>query len=65
MIASVTCMASSRVGTSTRPSGWFGVALRCASFVTIASPKANVFPEPVWPRPSTSRPLIASGKVFT
>ena len=58
---SVTCIASSRVGTSTSPRGCEPAAP--ASVVIIGRPKARVLPEPVWPRPSTSRPVSASGIV--
>ena len=60
--ASLTCMASSRVGTSTSARG-----RRLAGLVpsarrdTSGSPNASVLPDPVRPRPSTSRPARASG----
>ena len=59
-----TCMASSRVGTRIRPAG--GAARRGRgrpSRASIGRPKASVLPEPVWPRPRTSRPASASGMV--
>ena len=34
-----------------------------ASRASIGRPKARVLPEPVWARPSTSRPASASGRV--
>ena len=61
--ASRTCTASSRVGTSTRPRGVRGAGLRPASRVIIGRPKARVLPEPVWARPSTSRPARQSASV--
>ena len=57
---SATCTASSRVGTSTRPSGLRGSALSVMR-ASIGTPKASVLPEPVLARPHTSRPCIASG----
>ena len=44
-----------------------GDARRCmaASRVTIGMEKASVFPLPVLPRPSTSRPASVSGSVFS
>ena len=60
---SLTCMASSRVGTSTSPRGRWGAARRPESRVSSASPKASVLPEPVCPRPRMSRPAMASGRV--
>ena len=63
---SITCAASSRVGTSTRPRGLRRGASTVPgleSRVTIGRPKARVLPEPVRPRPSTSRPAIASAIV--
>ena len=59
--ASLTCMASSRVGTSTRPRG--GLPVPPVRLAIIGRPKASVLPDPVWPRPSTSRPAMASGIV--
>ncbi len=58
---SLTCIASSRVGTSTRPSGRRGWALRPSSRASIGSPKASVLPEPVAARPRMWRPASASG----
>ena len=62
---SLTCMASSRVGTRTRPSGRLTSALRPLRRVSIARPNARVLPEPVCPRPRMSRPAMASGSVAT
>ena len=61
--ASTTCWASSRVGTSTSPRGLRGRARPPSSRASMASPKASVLPEPVWPRPSRSRPASVSGRV--
>src|SRR5450830_264077 len=62
--ASCTCMASSRVGTSTRASGRRDLAgPASASRASIGRPKARVFPDPVRARASTSRPARASGIV--
>ena len=62
--ASATCIASSRVGTRMRARGWCGRAgSPSASRASTGRPKASVLPEPVWPRPSTSRPASASGMV--
>ena len=55
--------ASSRVGTRTSPRGRRGRARSPASRLSRASPNASVLPEPVWPRPSRSRPARASGRV--
>src|SRR5581483_7087893 len=57
-----TCMASSRVGTSTSEVGEPGSAftVRCSN----GRPKAKVFPDPVLALPQTSRPAIASGMVW-
>src|SRR3954471_2356906 len=60
--ASWTCAASSRVGTRMSAAGRFGAAERPASLARSGSPKAIVLPEPVCPRPSTSRPARASGR---
>ena len=59
----MTCWASSRVGTSTRPRGVLARARPPSRRASMARPKARVLPEPVWPRPSTSRPRSASGRV--
>ena len=57
-------MASSRVGTRTRPRGGaFAEPDGLASLLIMGRPKARVLPEPVRPRPSTSRPESASGMV--
>ena len=61
--ASVTCWASSRVGTRTRASGACGSARRPAVRASSARPKARVLPEPVRPRPRTSRPASEFGRV--
>ena len=60
-----TWLASSRVGTRISARGRFGcrAAPDSVSRWTSGSPKARVLPLPVRPRPSTSRPLRASGKV--
>jgi hypothetical protein len=64
MSASATCIASSRVGTRIRALGWCGRARPpCATRASSGRPNARVLPEPVWPRPSTSRPARASGMV--
>ena len=56
--------ASSRVGARTRPMGWPGRALSCcARRWTSGRLKARVLPEPVRPRPSTSRPARVAGRV--
>ncbi len=57
---SATCTASSRVGTSTRPSGLRGSATSVMR-ASIGTPKASVLPEPVLARPHTSRPCMATG----
>ena len=56
-------MASSRVGTSTSARGRRGAEFgaSAASRVTVGRPKASVLPDPVRPRPSTSRPMRPSG----
>ncbi len=61
--ASVTCWASSRVGTRTSASGRRGSARRPSVRASAARPKARVLPEPVRPRPSTSRPASEFGSV--
>ncbi len=61
--ASVTCWASSRVGTRTRASGRRGSARRLAMRASTARPNAMVLPEPVRPRPRTSRPASEFGSV--
>ena len=62
--ASLTCMASSRVGTRTRALRRFGCGRTpSASRVIVGRPKARVLPDPVRPRPRTSRPASASGMV--
>ena len=52
---SATWIASSRVGTSTRPSGARGSATSVMR-ASIGTPNASVLPDPVWARPHTSRP---------
>ncbi|SDC43732.1 hypothetical protein F558DRAFT_01879 [Streptomyces sp. AmelKG-A3] len=61
--ASVTCCASSRVGTRTMASGACGWARRPAVRASRARPKARVLPEPVRPRPRMSRPASEFGRV--
>src|SRR3954451_12425697 len=63
MTASTTCWASSRVGTRTRPRGRRACARPPFRRDSSARPKARVLPEPVWPRPSRSRPARVSGRV--
>ena len=65
-------VASSRVGASTRPVGRFArrdtrlePGARPARRETSGSANATVLPEPVRPRPSTSRPARESGRVFS
>ena len=60
---SATCIASSRVGTSTRARAQPEGAFEPDRVVIIGSPKPSVLPDPVCPRPSTSRPASASGMV--
>ena len=56
--------ASSRVGARTRPMGWPGRAMSSsARRWTRGRAKARVLPDPVRPRPSTSRPARVSGRV--
>ena len=68
-MTAVIWVASSRVGASTSASG--RPARRCppASLPprreTIGIANARVLPEPVLPRPSTSRPFMVSGRVST
>ncbi len=63
-IAAWTWLASSRVGTSTRPRGRHAIVWPPARTVTSGIANASVLPEPVRPRPSTSRPASASGSVM-
>src|SRR4051812_2751057 len=58
-----TCCASSRVGTSTRARGAYGVrrVVEACRRLTIGSANASVLPDPVRARPRTSRPARASG----
>ena len=56
-----TWVASSRVGTMMRARGCLGRLCSPARRARIGRPKASVLPEPVWARPSTSEPFIASG----
>ena len=58
-VSSATCMASSRVGTSTRPAGTLASRLM-RSAIGIA--KASVLPLPVGDLARTSRPASASGR---
>jgi hypothetical protein len=62
-----TWLASSRVGTSTSARGRLGCRRlsEAASRATSGRLKASVLPEPVRPRPSTSRPARVSGSVAT
>src|SRR4051794_14702892 len=62
-----TWLASSRVGTRTSARGRLGCRLlvEAASRATSGMLKARVLPEPVRPRPSTSRPARVSGSVAT
>ncbi|KZX21546.1 hypothetical protein ACH61_01299 [Rathayibacter tanaceti] len=68
-MAAVICVASSRVGASTRPRGRPGRRRPPASDpprrAIIGMEKARVLPEPVLPRPRTSRPFRVSGSVST
>ena len=57
---SATWTASSRVGTSTSPSGRRGSASSVIR-ASIGTPNASVLPEPVLARPQTSLPVIATG----
>ena len=58
-----TWLASSRVGTSTRPRGRPALVYPSASPATSGIENASVFPDPVRPRPRMSRPANASGSV--
>ena len=60
---SATWSASSRVGTRTRERAQPDGAAEPVSVVIMGRPKPSVLPEPVRPRPSTSRPASASGMV--
>ena len=62
-----TWLASSRVGTRTRPRGRAGLAAAVGGGEPgdQREAKARVLPEPVRPRPSTSRPARLSGSVAT
>ena len=66
-ITAAICVASSRVGASTRPSGRperrRPPASRPARRATSGRANARVLPLPVRPRPSTSRPARLSGRV--
>src|SRR5690349_7637208 len=61
--SSATWMASSRVGASTRPWGFFGADR--VTRATMGTPKAMVLPEPVGALPHRSRPASAGGMVTT
>ena len=61
--ASVTCMASSRVGTSTRRARATGAGRPCSSRAISGRPNASVLPAPVAARPSRSRPASTSGMI--
>src|SRR5699024_11795771 len=56
-------LASSRVGARISPRGWFGRAWRPVKLAAIGMLKARVLPDPVRPRPSTSRPFSVSPRV--
>ena len=58
-----TWLASSRVGTRTRPRGRPALVYPSASPATSGSANPSVLPEPVRPRPRMSRPASASGSV--
>src|SRR5215472_866472 len=58
-----TCVASSRVGTSTSPRGRPARVRPPASRAASGSAKPSVLPEPVCARPRMSRPASASGSV--
>ena len=58
-----TWLASSRVGTSTRPRGRPALVYPSASPATSGIENPSVLPEPVRPRPRMSRPASASGSV--
>ncbi len=58
-----TWLASSRVGTRIRPRGRPAMVYPSARAATRGMQNASVLPEPVWPRPSTSRPASVSVSV--
>src|SRR4029077_19423744 len=58
-----TWVASSRVGTSTRPRGRHAIVYPPASRATSGMLNPRVLPEPVWARPRMSKPARASGSV--
>jgi hypothetical protein len=63
-IASATCIASSRVGTSTSPAvGWRPTAPASTMRCSIGNAKAAVFPVPVAACASRSRPSSTIGMV--
>ena len=59
LISSDICMASSRVGASTKPC----MPRPCFVFCSIDMPNAAVLPEPVWAWPTTSLPESSTGMV--
>ena len=59
LISSDICMASSRVGASTKPC----MPRPCFVFCSIDMPNAAVLPEPVWAWPTTSLPESNTGMV--
>ena len=61
--ASATCMASSRVGTSTSACASKGRRSFGVTSCIMGSAKAAVLPVPVAAWPSTSRPAISAGMV--
>ena len=66
LMVSASCVTSSRVGASTIPRGRLGRRFFAASsimFATSGMPKAIDLPEPVRPRPRTSRPARVSTSV--
>ena len=58
-----TWLASSRVGTRTRPRGRPALVNPSASLATMGIENPSVLPEPVRPRPRMSLPASASGSV--
>ena len=62
-ITACTWVASSRVGTRTRPRGWQARVCPSARPATSGIANPSVLPEPVRPRPRMSRPASESGRV--